>query len=100
MKQTDENQGCFSHFLIDRNSKSVTLKGFQVSDETDGYCLSFKSVSGPADFVKGIEYHKGMRFSTEDKDQDIWKGNCAKAFKSGWWHKKCHYLNPNGINWS
>ena len=37
----------------------------------------------------------GMRFSTEDNDNDQYSGNCAVSQRSGWWYKECALLNMN-----
>ena len=39
-----------------------------------------------------------MKFTTKDRDNDVHNGkNCALAFKGGWWYKRCHAANPNGL---
>lgn len=38
-----------------------------------------------------------IMFTTDDQDNDKWPGNCADKYKSGWWHKACHYAYPNGV---
>ena len=37
----------------------------------------------------------GMRFSTEDNDNDRSSGNCAVNQRSGWWYNECALLNIN-----
>lgn len=29
------------------------------------------------------------------RDRDV--NSCSKQFKSGWWYKRCHHLNLNGL---
>ncbi|XP_034049305.1 microfibril-associated glycoprotein 4-like isoform X2 [Thalassophryne amazonica] len=71
-------------------------KLFSVDTEYSGYKLH---VSG---FIKGgagdsLAHHNGCKFSTFDKDQDIWSKSCAKVFYGGFWYGSCHYANPNGV---
>ena len=40
----------------------------------------------------------GRKFTTRDRDHDTHGGaNCAVNFKGGWWYKKCHAANINGL---
>ncbi|KAL0175486.1 hypothetical protein M9458_027816, partial [Cirrhinus mrigala] len=44
-----------------------------------------------------MSYHNGMKFSTYDKDQDLYGDNCAlKLSLGGFWYKSCSYTNPTG----
>ncbi|KAH8398972.1 hypothetical protein KR222_005827, partial [Zaprionus bogoriensis] len=34
--------------------------------------------------------HVGFKFSSQDKDNDTHKDNCAQLFMGGWWYNSCH----------
>lgn len=46
-----------------------------------------------------LSYHRGMAFSTKDRDNDIHSrgGSCAKEHKGAWWYNSCLHSNLNGI---
>ncbi|XP_009582713.1 PREDICTED: fibrinogen-like protein 1, partial [Fulmarus glacialis] len=47
--------------------------------------------------VKWWADHQGMKFSTRDRDNDNYEGNCAEEEKAGWWFNRCHSANLNGL---
>ncbi|XP_048051124.1 microfibril-associated glycoprotein 4-like [Megalobrama amblycephala] len=84
--------------LEDFTGKKVFAQylSFSVDCETDGYKLHVSGFSngGAGD---SLTYHNDMKFSTFDKDQDIWDSNCAKKYLGAFWYNNCHYANPNGV---
>ena len=38
-----------------------------------------------------------MKFSTKDKDQDTYGGNCAQEYSGAFWYYACHAANINGL---
>ncbi|XP_035506722.2 fibrinogen-like protein 1 [Scophthalmus maximus] len=81
-------------------------KNFRVADEKDHYRLAFGAYAGTAgdalsgSFQVGVSEwasHQGMKFSTYDRDNDNYKGNCAQEDEGGWWFNKCHSANLNGL---
>uniref|UniRef100_A0A8W7P831 Fibrinogen C-terminal domain-containing protein n=1 Tax=Anopheles coluzzii TaxID=1518534 RepID=A0A8W7P831_ANOCL len=66
---------------------------FEIGNEKDQYPLArLGSYTGTAG--DSISIHKGMKFSTKDRDND--KSDCAKLWKGAWWYKNCGYANLNG----
>ena len=67
---------------------------FGVGDEQSLYKLSVGSYSGSAG--DSLAYHNNMTFSTKDRDNDQYGGNCAVSYTGGWWYKGCHRSKLNG----
>ncbi|XP_032621065.1 microfibril-associated glycoprotein 4 [Chelonoidis abingdonii] len=44
-----------------------------------------------------LSYHTGQKFSTFDRDQDLYVQNCAALSSGAWWFKSCHFSNLNGF---
>ena len=74
-------------------TKFATYKTFNITDEHDGYRLFTAGYSGSAGNCLG---GFGMKFSTYDRDNDVWPGHCAVTFKGAWWYAGCHISNLNG----
>lgn len=84
---------------------------FYIDAEPLSYQMHVASYSGTAgDSFSGTN---GMKFSTKDKDNDVYGTSCSVSFHGAWWYSDCHssnlngkYFNgphksyANGINWS
>ena len=58
--------------------------------------FGFYNVSGDAGDSLG--YHNTMKFSTKDRDNDLYyDGSCAQLKKSAWWYKHCQNCDLNGL---
>ena len=68
---------------------------FLVGPESDGYRLTAKEYSGSAG--DSLWYHDGAKFSTKNRDNDIWSKSCAKLRRGGWWYNACSWANLNGL---
>ncbi|XP_067842979.1 fibrinogen-like protein 1 [Heptranchias perlo] len=89
----------------DGGKRYAQYKSFKVQNEQNLYQLSFGAYSGTAgDSLSGTYHpevawwanHNSMKFSTKDRDNDRYEGNCAKEDNAGWWFNRCHSANLNG----
>ncbi|XP_062598935.1 fibrinogen-like protein A [Saccostrea cucullata] len=67
---------------------------FYVGNEASKYKLTVSGFSGTAG--DSLAYHKEMKFSTKDQDNDNWSSDCAKQRYGAWWYNSCVYSNLNG----
>uniref|UniRef100_A0A8W7JBU5 Fibrinogen C-terminal domain-containing protein n=1 Tax=Anopheles albimanus TaxID=7167 RepID=A0A8W7JBU5_ANOAL len=69
---------------------------FQVGSESEQYRLKNLGLySGTAG--DSLVYHKGMKFSTKDRDNDVRPGDhLAEYFQGGWWYAETNYSILNG----
>ena len=70
---------------------------FNIGDEQMQYRLEVDSYSETAeDSLTGGHNHSNMAFSTKDRDNDRYSGNCAVENTGAWWYNICQYSNLNG----
>ncbi|CAG2216061.1 FCN [Mytilus edulis] len=75
-------------------TKYAKYQSFSISNETSDYKLSVGNFSGNAgDSFTG---HSGYKFTTKDRDNDLYSGNCATLYIGAWWYSSCHSSNLNG----
>lgn len=95
--------------LWSSSSRYADYTMFRVGAETDNYRLTYGYYFGgdAGDAFDGFDFgddpsdkfytsHNGMQFSTFDKDNDKYDGNCAQQDGSGWWMNRCHAAHLNG----
>ena len=69
---------------------------FRVLIEAYNYTLQVAGYSGNAGRdAFGYIHHDGMMFSTYDRDNDQWSGNCAVSSGGGFWYKDCRWFSAN-----
>nr|XP_046274206.1 fibrinogen gamma chain [Scatophagus argus] len=91
------------------NKRYADYNMFRIGSEADMYRLTYGYYFGgdAGDAFDGYDFgddpsdkfytsHNGMQFSTFDKDNDKYDGNCAMQDGSGWWMNRCHAAHLNG----
>ena len=78
------------------NKRYAKYSIFNVGDSDTKYKLLVQGYTGNAG--DSLKIHNGQKFTTKDQDNDEYKsGNCALHYKGGWWYKRCHASNLNGL---
>ncbi|PIK57802.1 putative angiopoietin-related protein 7 [Apostichopus japonicus] len=54
-------------------------------------------VYSAGDAGDSLSFHRYQPFSTYDRDNDAFSGNCASLYKAGWWYNDCYESNLNGL---
>ncbi|XP_019366007.1 PREDICTED: ficolin-1-like [Gavialis gangeticus] len=81
---------------FDNNHQFAKYSSFRIAGENEKYKLILgEFVGGTAG--DSLSYHKDMAFSTKDRDNDLYSGNCSISYKGAWWYKECHLSNLNGL---
>ncbi|XP_058496145.1 microfibril-associated glycoprotein 4-like [Solea solea] len=75
---------------------SALYSSFSIESEKGGYQLHLGSYTGGGAGDSLIN-HNEMKFTTYDKDQDLWGNNCAHHYLGGFWYNQCHHVNLNGL---
>ncbi|CAL1600991.1 unnamed protein product [Knipowitschia caucasica] len=91
------------------NKKHADYNMFSLGPEIDMFRLTYGYYMGgeAGDAFSGFDFgddpsdksytmHNGQQFSTFDKDNDKYDGNCAQQDGSGWWMNRCHAAHLNG----
>ncbi|OPL33849.1 fibrinogen-related protein, partial [Mytilus galloprovincialis] len=67
---------------------------FAIGDESSKFKLSANGYHGTAG--NSLEHHNGHGFSTKDRDNDNYNGQCALNYLGAWWFNKCVTADLNG----
>ena len=59
------------------NTRYARYTTFTVGNATTDYLLLVSGYSGTAGDSQGLSYHSGNRFTTKDRDNDIYSNNCS-----------------------
>ena len=76
-----------------------TYQLFKVGGAETNYQLSIGQGQGVGGTFDSMAYHNGRSFSTPDRDNDNYSGNCAVYTGGGWWYNNCSHANLN-INYT
>ena len=87
-------------FTFTNGTKSYLFyKSFSVGPANSQYQLSISGFTGVTDDPFTTQPLSGMKFTTKDKDNDIWSENCAVSRNGnnagGWWYRHCSYIYLN-----
>ncbi|XP_034105219.1 fibrinogen-like protein 1 isoform X2 [Drosophila albomicans] len=86
----------YIHLLAeDGNIFYARYDDFKISDEDHGYALSLGKFKG--NVWDAMRIHENMKFTTFDRDNDLFYDNCAVWNNSGWWYNDCFACNLNGL---
>uniref|UniRef100_A0AAY4DJV0 Fibrinogen C-terminal domain-containing protein n=1 Tax=Denticeps clupeoides TaxID=299321 RepID=A0AAY4DJV0_9TELE len=78
------------------NRVHAQYASFSLDPESFGYRLDLGGYVG-GEAGDAMSSHNGMKFTTYDRDQDVWEKNCAGHFMGAFWYAACHTANPNGL---
>ncbi|GFN91228.1 fibrinogen-related protein 3-2 [Plakobranchus ocellatus] len=67
---------------------------FSIDGEDKNYGLRLGDYDGTAG--NPLSSHNGQPFSTFDRDNDKYRGNCAEKYSGAWWYHSCQFSNLNG----
>ncbi|KAM5148913.1 ficolin-2-like [Mantella aurantiaca] len=81
---------------FENNFSFAAYASFAISGEQDNYKLNIGHYTGGS-AGDSLGYHNNRPFSTKDRDNDAYSGNCAAEFKGAWWYGGCHNANLNGL---
>lgn len=79
---------------FEKNETSLIVNNFQIGNESSEYAITYKNYNHK---IGNSLPHRGTKFSTIDRDNDVWSGNCARKFSGAWWYSACHNSNLNGL---
>ncbi|XP_033986013.1 microfibril-associated glycoprotein 4-like [Trematomus bernacchii] len=84
---------------FERGKRYAKYSSFSIDSEVDGYELHLGKFTG-GKAGDSLTNHNNMKFTTFDRDQDIYTVNCAQNSIGGFWYSKCITLihaNPTGL---
>ena len=87
-------------FTFVNGTKSyLSYNNFAVGPANSQYQLSISGYTGITDDQITQYPINGMKFTTKDRDNDLFGGNCAVHGNGnqagGWWYKNCSPIHPN-----
>ncbi|XP_059169194.1 ficolin-2-like [Physella acuta] len=81
--------------LVYNGTYYAKYSSFKLLSECEGFKLLISGYNGTAgDSLLG---HSNHSFTTFDRDNDDYTGNCALLYRGAWWYNACHWSNLNGV---
>ena len=77
------------------DTKYAEYSSFKVEGADKKFTLKVSGYTGDAG--DSLTAHNNRKFSTQDSDNDTYKGNCAVIYKGAWWYYACHSSHLNGL---
>ncbi|CAH1801696.1 unnamed protein product [Owenia fusiformis] len=77
--------------------EKLTIDCFVPANELNLTCANYTDLAAAeaADILTGID---GMKFSTWDRDNDLFPGNCAEEIGGGFWYNNCTSCSQNATH--
>ncbi|KAH8329110.1 hypothetical protein KR074_003875, partial [Drosophila pseudoananassae] len=80
---------------VDGSRDFVKYDNFKIGSEKNSYPLeSVGNITGGAGSY--LKTNLDRKFSTYDRDNDLFDGSCATEYGGGWWFCQCGYTSLNG----
>ncbi|XP_070173732.1 fibrinogen C domain-containing protein 1-like [Littorina saxatilis] len=76
-------------------NRNARYSGFYVEDVSHNFTLRLDKFTG-GNAGDSLSAHRGMQFSTKDRDNDRVGYSCARYYGAAWWFRSCHTSNLNG----
>ena len=88
--------------FANETSGYLYYKNFEVGPPSSQYQLTISGYSGyttdPATQAQSWDLINNMKFTTRDRDNDLWPKNCAVddiGNAGGWWYNSCSIMKLN-----
>lgn len=97
---TSEKENMSLRIVLSNSTEETVSFGYEtfaVANETQSFQLQLESFSGSEEW-DAMGHLSGQKFSTYDRDNSLYKVNCAVRFRGGWWYSNCLGGNLNGLN--
>nr|XP_037290442.1 techylectin-5A-like [Rhipicephalus microplus] len=97
---TSEKENMSLRIVLSNSTEETVSFGYEtfaVANETQSFQLQLESFSGSEEW-DAMGHLSGQKFSTYDRDNSLYRLNCAVRFRGGWWYSNCLGGNLNGLN--
>ncbi|XP_062578707.1 ryncolin-1-like, partial [Saccostrea cucullata] len=80
-----------------RQKAHATYSTFYIGNEADKYKLTLGGFKGTKGLGDSFGSQNNMKFSTKDRDNDIYRKHCAQIYTTAGWLSNCINENLNGV---